>query len=349
MNSYRQYVETEIRRQIECGYYSCGCCGIVGGGICAVGNRRPLESEPVPVDADSVFEIASLSKTFTALICAILRHDGKIDIDAPFTEYLPDHILAKSGTKITIRDIASHCAGFTDGWMGKCGIYGGHEWPFKNDDAFEAATFAVLPDYARGEKVVYACHNMILIGFILERLTGCNLDTLARKYIWNPLGMSSTSWNNQPDNPHTVQMYTHGPIKLGFKGDEKAHGCTRPVGNAGIFTSLRDMMKYADDMLNRRTFPQDCYELLFTPYVSIDGTVRSFGWDMSPTTTPKGWSEKTINHSGYTGQYVAVDPVNHRAGVVLTNLRLDEPSARAKAYADRRNLLSLSNSKGTQS
>ena len=331
----------EIRRQIAAGYFTCACAGAVGGGRGAIGNRRPFETAAVPVAADSLFEIASVSKVFVSHIAALLWHEGKIDIDAPFTKYLPDHVLAKEGTKITVRDLAVHGSGFTNTWMGNVGIYG-KPWPYASDAAYEKAVLSVRPVHARRTRYVYACQNMILMGFIVERILGTDLDAAARKYVWGPLGMTSSGWTNHVEDPKTVQMFTGGPLALGTKGDQNAHNVVKPIGNAGVFSNLDDLMLYAEDLLERKTFPKDVYDLLFTTeFADGKGHFRSFGWDMTRATCPPGWSASTINHSGHTGQYVAIDPAAHRASVVLTNLRLSRPAERGRAYAERRALAAM--------
>lgn len=329
-----------IRAEIATGRVSCIACGSPDGAVYAVGNRRPGLGSSIPVAADSLFEIASVAKTFTALLAALFRHEGKLDIDVPFTKYLPDHVLAKEGASITIRDLASHVSGFTNAWMGPAGIYGGKPWPYADDAAYERAVLAVRPAFARGEKCAYSCHAMILLGFILERVSGLDLDALARKYVWGPLGMKSTTWKNIKEDPRTVRMWTNGWRPLGTKGDENARGVKRPIGNAGVFSSLNDLLRYADDLANRRVFPKDCYDLLFSPVHECGRTRWSFGWDMGPGTSPPGWSARSICHSGYTGQYIAVDPSTRRSSVVLTNLSAADPKARSANFEFRRSLAS---------
>lgn len=324
----RQAVAEEMRRQIAAGYFSCACCANASGETWCEGNRRPGDGTDVPVRGDSLFEIASCSKTFTALVAALLWQEGKLDLDKPVYG------------DVTARDLASHRSGFTDAWMGRAGVYG-KPWPFASDAVYEAAAKDLKPAYARGSKVVYACTNAVLLGFLIEQVAGMDLDAAARKYVWGPLGMKATTWRNCPDDSRTVRMYTHGPRPLGTKGDEIARGFTRPVGNAGVFTCIDDMRLYADDILNRRTFPKEVYELLYTPQIEKDGRRRSFGWDMSVGANPPEWGARTITHSGYTGQYVAIDPETKRFAVVLTNLCLDDAKGRSAAYGDRRRLAAL--------
>ena len=328
-------VVAEIEDEIAKGYFTCCCAGTVGGAVYTIGDRRPGLGAPVPADEDSLFEIASVSKTFCALVCARLWDAGLLDLDAPFTKYLPDHVLAKEKCDITVRDLGAHCSGFSNGWMGQAGIYN-PTWPYRDQASYEAAVLSARPVCARRTDYIYACHNMILLGFIVERLTGLDLDAAARKYVWKPLGLKATTWQNCPNNPDTVRIYTKGWCPLGTKGDENARNSTRPVGNAGVFTSVKELLVYADDLLSRRTFSKAVYDLMFTREFSLDGYGRTFGWDQTPGNAPPGWSAATITHHGYTGQYVAIDPEKHQAAVVLTNLMSSKSEIRSPAYRARR-------------
>lgn len=329
-----------IDSQIADGLITCAACGSVAGTKFCRGNRRPFGEKKVEVDEESLFEIASVSKLFVASIAALLYCEGRLDIDAPFTKYMPEHILAKTGTDITIRDLATHTSGYDGSWMAQSGIYA-PKFPFASDTEYIDAFLKALPTAKRGEKYCYACYNFILLGFIVEKILGMDLDWAARKYVWEPLGMRDISWRNCIKEPRTVQMFTNGPCWLGTKGDENARGLKRPIGNAGIFTNLRTILVFAKDMLTRHTFPNEYYDLLFTQTATFGRDSRSFGWNMSLDGIPPGWSEKTIFHTGYTGQIIAVDPESGNAGAALTNLIPSDQKLRAPAYAARRKMLAL--------
>lgn len=323
-------VAKEVRRQIERGFFTCACCGNQSGRTWTIGNRRPGSGDGLAVAASSLFEVASVSKVFAASVAAILHCRGILDIDAPFTRYIPSHAAGKD-CKITLRDIASHSAGFSDSWFYRDWHGAGR---FREPGRFKDGVLAQLPSKS-GPRCRYACHNMILLGYAIEHASGMDLDAAARRYLWEPLGMDSTTWHEIPGDGRTVQVYTGGAVPLGMKGDEKALTSGSPIGNAGVFTCLDDMMKYAGDLLERRMFPREYYELMFTPSV-VDGFFRrSFGWDMSAGSAPPMWSEESISHSGYTGQYVAIDPLRRKFAVVLTNASSSDPKVRREAYRSR--------------
>lgn len=306
------------------------------GACCAAAVNGPMLCRGA--DAKSIFEVASVTKTFTALIAARLWCEGRLDLDAPFTRYLPEHVLAKDGTDVTVRDLASHCGGFSDDWMGQAKIYGNETFPFASDEAYFRRLMGVRPTFARRKAIRYACTNYILLGLVVERASGLDLAAAAKKYVFDPLKMDDTRWRYPADPARCVQIYTHGPRPLGTIGDENARGVSRAIGNAGVFTTLDDLMKYASDLLERRAFEPKCYDLLFTLGFEEGRRRRSFGWDMASGTTPPGWSTASVNHSGYTGQYLAIDPVGRKAAVVLTSLKLDDRAGRSAAYEFRREL-----------
>lgn len=269
----------------------------------------------LPMTAESKFDLASVGKLFTASACVLLVCEGKLDPDAPFTKYLPEHVLAKEACAITVRDLATHSGGFSNAK------------PYENPDmtVFHRELFAKRPVRPRGEAFEYACSNFILLGKIVERITGERLDVFCRRTIWRPLGMTHTSWDPLTDDGHVVQF--PGPRRIGAHNDTTCNYCPFPTGNGSAFSTAGDMSRFVADVLARRQFPREYYQLLFTCSFEKGKDRRSFGWDMRPSSIPEGFSPKTIVHTGFTGQTVAVDPENGFAGVVLTNRLGDHAQA----------------------
>ena len=314
---------SELNAMVDGGFCDCAVAGGASGPCVAAASVGSEVSER------SLFEVASVSKVFTAAVCARLYAAGDVDIDEPVHG------------RATLRDLATHTSGYTDGWMARAGVYG-NVWPFKTDADYERAAKAAAPTYEKGSKAVYSCTNMILAGFALERKLGMDLDAAAKKYVFGPLGMNSSTWRNVPStNRLLVRIYTKGPRPLGTKGDENARNFSRPLGNAGVFTSLGDLRLFMRDLLERRAFEKNYYDLLFKCHYDGVKTRRSFGWNMSPGSVPPGWSRGTICHSGYTGQYLAIDPEQGRAACVLTNLKSADGAMRAKSFELRRKIAAL--------
>ena len=305
------------------GLYSGLACASTRGDMYVCG-MRTLDEPRLPVTPDTLFDLASVGKTQTAALCALLHADGRLDVDAPFTKYLPEHVLAKEDCRITIRDLATHSGGFDN------------SKPYMTSDAkkmFEEL-FRKRPVFPRGERFVYACSNYVYLGLVVERLTGLDLGTAAKKMLWGPLAMKRTTWELVVGDSNVAEypVQTYSSIKgmtvkrrIGEKNDICAYLAPRPMGNGANFSTVGDMLLFVTDMLERRQFPSAYYNLMFAPSFDQGGHRRSFGWDMTAEKstfsvwTRTGFSSSAICHTGWTGGAIAVDPANDFAGVVLGN------------------------------
>lgn len=312
---------------------------IIADGLCAGFAMADADDGPVlcdglqcfwekrlPMTPRSRFDIASVGKTFTAALAAQLVAEGLLDPDAPFTDYLPEHVLAKEGCAITARDLATHSSGFNNSKPYEAA---------KSWQEFLELLFAKRPVRPRGAAFEYSCSNFILLGKIVERLTGLDLDTAARKRLWGPLGMDSTTWNPVEDDGNVVEFSPDtysgtGLRRIGDHNDLSCHLFGLPLGNGSVFTTIGDMRLFLSDLLHRRNFQKEYYDLLFAEsYVgpSLDGRLvrRSFGWDMISEGTDSGigpgigFSSTAIAHTGWTGMTAIVDPGLGFAGAFLSN------------------------------
>ena len=302
-----------------------------------VAGVRTLDEPGLPVTVRSLFDLASIGKTQTASLCALLYADGRLDVDAPFTDYLPEHVLAKENCRITVRDLATHSGGFDNAK------------PYLSPDGrtmFEEL-YRKRPVWPRRERFCYACSNFIYLGLIVERLAGLDLDAAAKTMLWGPLGMARTTWKTVVGDPDVAEypQSTYGEPKrtIGERNDLCAHLAPGPMGNGANFSTAPDMQLFAEDLLRREHFPEAYYDLLFSPSFVGDGCRRSFGWDMTADKstfsdwTPTGFSAHAICHTGWTGGAIAVDPDRDFAGVVLGN-RL---ASKEKTMGPRLHLLDL--------
>ena len=311
-------VSAAVGRCVSDGLYAGLACASNAGDLYLEG-MRTLDAPRLPVTRNTLFDLASVGKTHTAALCALLYADGKLDVDAPFTKYLPEHVLAKEDCRITVRDLATHSGGFDNAK------------PYMTADPQKmfAELFRKRPVSPRGERFCYACSNFVYLGLIVERLTGLDLDAAAKKMLWGPLGMTRTNWNTVVGDPDVAEypqsIYSGPKRRIGEHNDTCAHLAPRPMGNGANFSTAPDMLLFAADLLRRERFPKEYYELMFAPSFDNDGHRRSFGWDMVAKRstfsdwTRTGFSSQAICHSGWTGGVIAVDPARDFAGVVLGN------------------------------
>ncbi len=281
--------------------------------LVSLGKQRihPTEKTMTP---DSRFDMASVGKVFTAGCCALLIAQGKLEPDAPFVHYLPEYW--DHNSNITVRDLAMHVGGFDNSKA------------YDSDDieVFHRELFLKHPVRPRLQEFEYACSNFILLGKIAEKLTGMDLDALARKLIWEPLEMRRTQWNAPGDGPDEVEHW-HPNRPAGQHNDSTCFHCGFPIGNGSCFSTAGDMLLFLEDILEKKHFPPIYYNLILTCGFEKDGNRRSFGWDMRACNRPQNLSEHTIYHTGFTGQTICLDPEKHFAAVVLTSRTGDHAEA----------------------
>lgn len=276
-----------------------------------VGNRR-VDPVCIPMSADALFDVASLTKPVVAACAAVLYADGKLDPSAPFVDYLPEHLAGRQ-CEITVTDLATHTSGFR--YLMANG---------SDEDRFRQAVFSHLPTEPRGGQFRYCCYNYILLGMIVERISGQRLDHFAAKRLFGPLGMVHSKWG-PTDDPMTVAFRHARPgmafAPPGLPVDCIARTCAFPIGNAGLFTTAGDLRLFAEDILARRAFSSDYYDLMLTCAAERGEVRRSFGWAMGSAGRPSGCSARTIHHTGSTGQTLVIDPAGNQAIVLLTARR----------------------------
>lgn len=309
---------TEALVQMEKGYFTGAAFARSDRGEAGYVGWQGRGPETGVVDERTLFDAASVTKTIVASVLAHLVVDGKLDPDAPFIRYLPDHAAGKD-CPVTIRQLATHTSGF------------GHAIAPARAAAptlclttkpFEERLLAQKPARAPGH-CMYSCYNFQLLALIAERVGGAPIDVQARERLFRPLGMSHSRWWPVKDDGHVMHPDVMPPENfvvrtVGCVSDPPAYHAKRPTGNAGLFTTLGDLRLFTSDLLLRDHFPRSYYDLLFTCTHEEGVYRRSFGFNMSAAARPSGLSPRTIHHSGYTGQMICVDPETGFAGVVLT-------------------------------
>lgn len=277
----------------------------------AVGRRR-IAPVGIPMTCDALFDVASLTKPVVAACAALLYAEGKLDPAAPFVRYLPEHAVG-SACGITVSELATHTSGF------RYVVLDGSD-----ESRFRRSVMAHLPEGPASRRFHYCCYNYILLGMIVERVSGLRLDRFAAERLFAPLGMTHSTWD-AADNPLTVAFRHARPgmpyAPPGCPVDRIARTCKFPVGNAGLFATADDLRRFAEDLMWQRKFPKSYYDLMFTCATGKGDVPRSFGWAMGTAGRPSGCSEKTIYHTGSTGQTLVVDPVRGLAIILLTSRR----------------------------
>jgi len=281
---------------------------------------RALEPRREAMTLDTAFDCASLTKV-VATTTAIMQlwEQGKFRMNDPVAKYLPD--FAQNGKQdITIRQLLVHYSGLPEDldlarkWEGK-------------DTAYRMA-FAVAPDRSPGSSFLYSDINFVVLGALVEQLSGESLDEYAAKHVFAPLGMKETrflppaSWEpriaptEEDENHHLLRGVVHDPTARRMGG---------VAGHAGVFSTGDDLAIFAQALLDggRGALTAATVAKMTAPQQPVNGTVlRGFGWDIdSPFSTNRGelLPVGSYGHTGFTGTSLWIDPTTKTYIVLLTN------------------------------
>jgi uncharacterized protein YbbC (DUF1343 family)/CubicO group peptidase (beta-lactamase class C family) len=281
---------------------------------------RAIKPKREAMTLDTIFDCASLTKV-VATTTAIMQlwEQGKFRMNDPVAKYLPD--FAQNGKQdITIRQLLVHYSGLapdfdlTKRWEGK-------------DTAYRIA-FESAPDRPPGSAFVYSDVNFVVLGALLERLSGESLDEYSAKHIFGPLGMKETrflppaSW--QPRIAPTEEDEKHHLLR-GVVHDPTARRMGGVAGQAGVFSTADDLALFAQALLDggRGVLTSATIAKMTAPQQPVNSTVlRGFGWDIdSPWSSNRGELLPVggYGHTGFTGTSLWIDSATKTYIVLMTN------------------------------
>jgi CubicO group peptidase (beta-lactamase class C family) len=273
---------------------------------------------PKYVDADTLFQIGSISKTFTATLAMRLVEAGKLDLSAPVRKYIPDFKLQdeEAAAAVTVLDLFTHKAGWVGDWFLDTG------W---GDDATakfvsEMATFEQLTPL--GAVWSYNNASFTLAGRIIEIASGLNFEKAMQDYIFNPLGMKEAFFFA---HDAITRKVTNGHIN---KKVSRPWALRRASHAAGaICTSVSEMMQYARFQLGDGT-AYNGTRLLSSENMRQMQTEKTKASNNMADATGVAWMLRdvggvmTIGHGGATNGYMAafyMVPEQNFAICLLTN------------------------------
>lgn len=307
-------------------------------------DNKPLV-HPVPMSTNALFDLASLTKVVGTTTAAMLLVDrGLINVGDPIGKYIPAF---DTGTKkqITIRHLLTHTAGLIT-W-----------YPLFYRAQNKQEVYQLIDElplaFPVGKSRHYSDLGFILLGEIIEKISGMPLDQLERKNIFIPLGMLHTTYNPRTrgftkfaatshGNPYETRMVHDTSLGFVFKeidsyqwngwrtytlrgevNDGNAWYAMKGVsGHAGLFSNINDLQKLVDMLMNRGKVRgrQFISEKTIERFLTQDDFKNGLGWMMDPGESfMKDGPAGTFGHTGFTGTSIAVVPSLKLSVILLIN------------------------------
>jgi uncharacterized protein YbbC (DUF1343 family)/CubicO group peptidase (beta-lactamase class C family) len=286
--------------------------------------RRSTVPAAEAMTADTIFDLASLTKvvaTSTALMQ--LFEQGKFRLNDKVTDYIPEFQGGKSD--ITLRNLFTHFSGLKPD-VPLASPWSGYQTGIR-------LACSTPPDGPPGARFVYSDINFILLGELVDRLSGQPLAAYARDHIFEPLGMTDTMF--QPPVAlatriaPTERVNNDGPPLRGVVHDPTARNMGGAAGHAGVFSTAADLARFAQMMIDGgaldgvRIVSAATIQKFTEPQSPPDQPIlRGLGWDIdSPYSGNRGelFPIGSFGHTGFTGTSLWIDPQTRTYVIVLAN------------------------------
>jgi CubicO group peptidase (beta-lactamase class C family) len=276
----------------------------------------------------TLFEIGSITKTFTATAFARMVNDGRMKLDQPLAEALTTKV-QKNGRDITLLDLATHSSGLPRLPFGAFHMILPSNW----DDPYISFTNKNMeqwlseysPSRKPGDKFEYSNAGVGLLGWALSKRDGCSYEQMITREVIEPLDLRDTA---QILNEEKRRRFAHGyssrittgVLRLATE-NHPWDFCDSMAGCGALRSSVRDLLVYAHANLGHVDSPmKEAVELAHKPKFNVN-EVTSIGLAWMKTTR-KDWPAPVLWHNGGTGGFrslIALSPSHDCAVVVLTN------------------------------
>lgn len=281
--------------------------------------RKPAEEA---MTADTIFDLASLTKPVaTATSVMRLVEMGKLRLTDRVSQHLPD-FAANGKDRLMIEHLLLHNSGLiADNPLA--------DYQQNKEEAFKKI-YALTPLAEPGARFIYSDVNFIVLGALVEKLSGQSLHAFSQAQVFQPLGMKDTGFT-----PPATLRDRIAPAELrdgewmrGQVHDPRAHRLGGIAGHAGLFASADDLARYVRMLLNggtlegRQVLSPLTVQFMTAPR-AVPGGLRGLGWDVQTSFSanrgelfPAG---RSFGHTGFTGTSLWLDPGSRTAVIFLSN------------------------------
>lgn len=295
-----------------------------------------------PLNQHTLFDLASNSKIYaTTLACLNLISNGQLALDDKVIKFFPDYL----HRQVTVRQLLSHSAGYAPEVLFFDPVVAGEFYTLERERVRELLIKGVPLAHPPGTQVIYSDTGFMLLGFIVEEISGLSLDRFLQQTIYQPLGLTHTGFNPLK-NGFDHQFIAATSLGNGCNGtmnypqmrtglirgevqDEKAFYCCNGIaGHAGLFSTLDEMLKLTQLILNRgrlddiQLFSAEVLAEFLKP--SLANSAFCCGWRNAASPDLQHLFGKYMNsscrgHSGFTGTLSVFDFDNQLGIIILTN------------------------------
>jgi CubicO group peptidase (beta-lactamase class C family) len=269
----------------------------------------------VPITPATKFTVGSVSKQFTAASIALLVRAGRLSLDDDVRKLVPE--LPPYASQIKVRHLVHHTSGTRDFWelVSLAGMR--PDDGYRVDDMLQFAARQQGLNFAPGSAYRYSNTGYLLLGLIVQRVSGQTLRTFADSAIFRPLGMRETIYLDDHNELVPNRAIAYAPTRGGFRMSVWNNDL---VGQGGIVTSLADLQKWDENFYNPKVGGPEFVALMRSLDPLNDGASNAYAFGLT-VGTYRG--QRLEQHTGATGGYRAAIyrfPDLHSSIAMLCNL-----------------------------
>lgn len=280
----------------------------------AVGARQ-LVPDRLPAEPDTIYDLASITKVVATTTAIMLLHEsGAVDLEAPVSKYLSVPAFGQFAVKHCI----THTAGLNPGR------------PFYKDcntiDAMLERYAAMPLNWPPGTRWLYSDVGFMILGRVVEQVSGEKLDAFCQKRIFDPLDLRDTRFNPPAKwmtrCAATEQCPWRGRMMIGQVHDENAYAVGGVAGHAGLFGTASDIATYVRALLTDKILKRETVNRMIDLKLTPAWPWQGVGWQLDAWTTKNfGFlpSRDSAGHAGWTGTSVWVDRKTGGFAILLSN------------------------------
>jgi CubicO group peptidase (beta-lactamase class C family) len=285
----------------------------------------------VPVTAETVFESGSVAKQFTAAALLLLARQGKISLDDPMRQYLPE--LADYGSPLTLRQVISHISGLRE-WRPLASFGGMPEglYVYTNDDLLRLASRQRALNFDPGTEYSYSNTGFNIIPILIGRVlgNGRTFQDFTREQIFEPLGMTSSRWRDD-----FRRIVPNRALAYGHRGEGwiQQTPIENIIGAGGLLTTVGDLLAWNENFTHAKVGGPEFVKAQQTPAVLKSGRTIAYAAGLMIGNFA---GLREVSHGGSTGGYrtwLGRYPDRGVSVAVLCNASTANPSALARRTA----------------
>ncbi|WP_420128524.1 serine hydrolase domain-containing protein [Longimicrobium sp.] len=292
-----QRLDEHMKRLVPFGYSGSLLVGKDGQVVLAHGYGLADRENNVAVTPETVFDIGSITKQFTAAAILKLEMEGKVSVNDPVSRWFPDVPADKQG--MTLHHLLTHSSGLQD-------VFGG-DYQVAERDSLAGVILASRLQWAPGTRYDYSNAGYSLLAMVVEKASGMPYEDYARQKLWAPAGMTRTGYRGVQWRP--------GELAVGYRGGQRWGTPTDHLwaadgpywnlrGNGGVLSSVADLFRWHQALEGDAILSAEAKRKMWMPHVPEDPEGRShygYGWAIGPTAR----GTKLIAHNGGNGIFFA--------------------------------------------